>query len=427
MNDIKILNRKAHEALCKNDFHGALNHYQEVLKKDPGDDKALHFVGFLQSLQGEQKNALDSVTKAIKRYACDASYYTTLAGIYRQMLDYPQAVEAIRKACELLPDAVNYSNAAMILADERRFERAKELYRKALELDENCSFIHFNYSLLLLLLGEYEEGLKEYDWRIPFHYNVGMPEYPEDLKGKKIQILPEQGFGDFLMCARYFKPLQDAGAEVYVYCHKAMERLCRPRYCSKPDYTFLVMSLPRLFKGWVPTDNYIGASGKSKVTGFDFKIGVAHKAVKTPSNLMGVVGERMIPHPATLAYLSASKRSLPHDFFDPMLKKGVKFYNLQNDTSHYAMENVKSEDFMDLADWVANMDLIITIDTALVHLAGAMGKTTWLLLPYDCDWRWGVDQEVSKWYPSVRIFRQQKRGDWASVQEQILKIFEDQV
>jgi tetratricopeptide (TPR) repeat protein len=425
---LKKLFDQAHSAICINNFTEALECYDKVLSMDPKNDAALHFVAFLQDIQGNHRKAVEILKVAIENYPCRASYYSTLSSALRHMDNYPEAVKAIRTACELQPDAINLCNAATLLCDEKRFDRARDVYEAALDIEPESPFIHFNYALLLLKLGEYEEGWKEYDWRIPFHYNRPIPEYPVDLKGKKVRVIHEQGFGDFLMCARYLDLLRNAGAEVFVDCPKQLASLFNPHYCPNPDHTFMMMSLPRLFKE-IPNAPFIQAPKNKQIIGSGFKVGIAFEAKKPFNNNIQVVERdgnlHIVPHPANLAYLSAPKRSLPHDFFDPFFRDGVRFNNLQVDTSHYAMYNLKAEDFSELADFVDGMDLIITIDTALAHLAGAMGKKTWLLLPYNCDWRWGASGENTIWYPSMKLFRQSRRGDWNSVQDKVLMAFNE--
>lgn len=427
---IKKLSDQAHQAISVGDLTTALNCYNSILEIDPADCDSLHFVAIVLNTQGRHKTALEMVKKAIERYSCNPAYYTTLASIYRSLGDYPEAVKAIKTACELRPhDAVKLSNAAMILADERKYDKAKEIFEMALEIDPDNPLIHFNYSLLLLTLGEYDKGWEEYEWRIPFHYRTAIPEYPKDLKGKKIQIVPDQGYGDFIMFSRYFESLKDAGAEIFVSCPKALDRLFESGYCSKPDFTIRVTSLGRLFN-FIPNKTYIKAPGIKKLPeASGYKIGIASKGTKSFNNdlqvFSGPDGFQIVPHPANLAYFASYKRSLPHDFFDVFFQfNKLDFYNLQTDNRHSLMEDLGTsiKDFADLADYVDQMDVIVTIDTALAHLAGAMGKKTYLLLPYDFDWRWQADKKDSIWYPSIRILRQPVRGDWYTVQDELLSL-----
>lgn len=426
--EIKKISDMAHDAICKNDFMTALQCYYKILSIDPNDDSSLHFLSFIFNLQGQHKTALEMVNRAIDRYKCSATYYTTLASIQRNLCNYPEAIKAIDTACQLKPnDAVILSNAAMILGDERKYEQSKNIYEIALEFEPDNSFVHFNYALLLLTTGNFKQGWQEYEWRIPFHVNSSLPTYPKDLKDKKIRIIPEQGYGDFIMFSRFFESLRESGVSVFINCPKALEPLYECHYCPNPDFSINVMSLASLFD-FIPNEPYIKPPGKLKLPKeHKLKIGLAPCAVKPFSNSVQVINREngsvgIIPHPSNLAYLSTFKRSLPHDFFDPLINKNHKFYNLQKDSAEiFGVEDMRNDikDFGNLADLVDQMDLIITVDTALAHLAGAMGKDTWLLLPYDFEWRWQADRKDSPWYPSMRIFRQQKRGNWNSVQDEV--------
>jgi len=430
---IKQLSENAYTALCYNQFQIALDFYHAILTLDPNEDSALHSIAFILNLQGKHKTALDLAKKAITHYRCNAAYYTTLASIYRNLGNYQEAVSAIRTACELKPrDAMTLSNAAMILADERRYDRAKDVYEAALECEPDNAFVHFNYALLLLAMGDFKKGWREYEWRIPLHCDLPKPVYPQDLKGKKVRVIAEQGYGDFIMFSRYCKLLEKAGAIVYINCPRALEKLYDCHYCPDPDLSIRIMSLPSLFDE-IPNEPYIKAPGKIQVPGDHMKIGVVARAVKSFDNNIQVIKRcdgsiNVVQHPASLAYLSTFKRSLPHDFFDPIIdRRDIRLYNLQRDAEHYGTVEMKINDFGDLADLVDQMDLIITIDTAVAHLAGAMGKKTWLLLPYDAEWRWQADREDSPWYPSMRIFRQPKRGDWTSVQDFVIGALTERV
>lgn len=429
---IKELSDKAYSALCGSDFTTAVNCYNEVLTIDPDNSPALHFASILLNFSGKYRSAYNLLKKLLDKDKCNAEYYVTLSLILKNLDKYEQAVEAIRVAHQLKPrDPIIISNAAMLLADERRYDRAKDAFEIALDINPEIPFIHFNYSLLLLKIGDFTNGWKEYEWRIPFHYNSQIPTLPnvKDLKDKKIQIMPEQGYGDFIMFSRYFDLLEKEGAKVFVNCPHAIYKLYDCHYTPRPDYTFGIASLPLIFNS-MPNKPYIKAPGIKKIDeNNNFKIGIATNAVKEINNSAHVIlkdeGIHIVPHPGNLSYYYAFKRSLFNNFFTPIVDMdGVNLYNLQIDVKHdnEKIINLRHRigDFSDLADFVDQMDLIITIDTALAHLAGAMGKPVWLLLPYDCDWRWQTEGERSIWYPSMRIFRQPKRGDWETIQTQII-------
>lgn len=419
---VKQLIDAAHQSLCRNDIVHAVDCYNTILRIDPNNPAARHFVAFLCDLQGEYESALKHALAAVEVYKCNADYYTTLANIYRHLDNYQEAVNAAKTACDLRPqDAMMWNNAAMILAEEKKFDRAKSAYQYALQLEPESPYIHFNYSLLLLAQDD-PEAWEEYDWRIPLNYNLPKPRYPKTFRDKKVLIKHEQGYGDFLMFARYFQLLRDLGAEVHLETPRVLDRLFPSSYCPQPDLVIYTMSLPILFPH-MPSEPYIKV--EKTVTKDRFQVGIAHKAVKRFNNEVRVVAEedrvQVLPHPANLAWQSAKKRSLPDDWFDLPSVLDMDFWNLQIDAPHPTIPQYEGiEDFSDLAQAVANMDLIVTIDTALAHLAGAMGKETWLILPYDSEWRWGQGDKTP-WYPNTTIFRCPKRGDWQSVKIEVTR------
>lgn len=416
---INKLKESAFHALSQNDMAKAVECYNKILQHDPNDHDANHILAFVCDLQGQHEEALKYCYRAINSYGCRANYYSTLSNIYRHLENYQEAITAASTACDLRPDdALYWNNGAMLMAEIKQYDRARAAYEYALELAPDSAYIHFNYSLLLLTLEE-DNGWDEYEWRIPFNYNSPKPTYPKDLNGKNIVIRHEQGFGDFLMCARYFKALEKLGAKVFLETPRVLNKLFPSSFCSKPDLVINTMSLPCLIKE-IPNEPYLDIA---KTIHNGFNIGIAHKAVKKFNNDVKPIvnGDKVqfLVHPANLAWLSAKKRSLPEDWFDPLISNTHTFHNLQIDAPHHKIPTYEGiQDFADLAKAVEKMDLIITIDTALTHLAGAMGKPTWLLLPYDSEWRWGT-KDTTKWYPSVKIFRCPTRGDWDSVKEDV--------
>lgn len=416
---IRRLISLAHDSLCRNSIKDALDCYNKVLCLDPDNAAARHFVAFVLDLQGQYAEALPHALKAVEVHKCNADYYSTLANVYRHLDNYQEAVIAAKTACDLRPqEAMMWNNAAMLLAEEKRFDRAKAAYQYALQLEPESSHIRFNYSLLLLALDD-PEAWDEYEWRIPLNYSQPRPRYPKVFRDKKVLIKHEQGYGDFLMCARYFPLLRELGAELHLETPRALDRLFPSTYCPRPDLTIYAMSLPLIFPA-TPTEPYLILDKNRKNE--RFSVGVAHRAVKQFNNEVRITVDdervQLLPHPANLAWQSAKKRSLPEDWFDNF-PTDVQLFNLQIDAPHPRIPSYGGiEDFKDLAQAVANMDLIITIDTSLAHLAGAMGKETWLILPYDSEWRWGQGDKTS-WYPNTRIFRCPKRGDWASVEKEV--------
>ena len=256
----------------------------------------------------------------------------------------------------------------------------------------------FSASLRLLRAGEYLEGWRLYEARRQLaRIDVMKPitEAPEwsgePLSGKRIVVCAEQGFGDQIMFGRYLPQLVDLGAEVVLSCHPKLARLFEragywTRACLQdrpiPDCDVWTVfgSLPRHVGGPLPAPDYLS-------------LGV-HRGGEG----VGVVGVGSPLHTNDAA------RSLNGDQLATLLRFGRDL--LPEATGLY--------DFADTADLILGLDLVVTVDTAIAHLAGSLGVPVWVLLATPADWRWGT-HERSAWYPSARLFRQPAPGDWSQV------------
>lgn len=217
----------------------------------------------------------------------------------------------------------------------------------------------------------------------------------EDVAGKRVVVCPEQGWGDQIMWGRYLPLLRETGAEVVVVCHPKLARLferlgfwTRPAMLDRPipegDYWTLFGALPRLLGG-IPPAEYLNI----------------------PLGRGGGVGVVPTGNPA---HFNDANRSLPPIEAERLLTLGKDL----------RPEATGLYDFSDTADLIADLDLIVTVDTAMAHLAGSMGKSCWVLLPHaNMDRRWG-DGDRSPWYPSMRLFRQPEGDAWGAVLGQVL-------
>jgi len=255
----------------------------------------------------------------------------------------------------------------------------------------------------LLSLGHYAEGFRLYDaWRVmkpEVAAEWPLPRWRgEDLEGRRFLVAGEQGFGDQIMHARFAKLLQARGADVVWIAKEPLIRLFRecldlnavPLGRSVDGVALYSPSsqLPNLFFPPLqepPNSPYLRAPPANVVPGFTLGIVPA--------------GNPKFSKDAT--------RSLPSDLAAALL-------NLPGAVD-LRPENTGARDFYDTATIIAGLDLVISVDTAVAHLAGAMGKSVWILLPYHADWRWLRDREDSPGYPAARLFRQRSAGDWAEV------------
>jgi hypothetical protein len=282
---------------------------------------------------------------------------------------------------------------------------AEAFFRRALTVDPQDPIVRHALAVSLLGQGRYHEGFPLYAGRtaIPA-LNVPKPRLPfpewrgEDLKGRSIVIFPEQGFGDQIMLARFAPVLRDLGADVTLLCSPQLERLFAAtlgvRVISAsglvdfPDPAFwtLIGDLPGYLTNSaddVPGTPYLSVSAERR----------------------GGIGLVRNGNPR---HVNDANRSLPADLVLPFA------------TTSLAPLDTGAADFLDTAQIVAGLDGVVTVDTSVAHLAGAMGKPTWIMLPaHGTDWRWMAERADSSWYPSARLYRQRTPGDWTRVVAEI--------
>ena len=326
---------------------------------------------------------------------------------------------------------------------------AEQSFRNAIALNSENEDAHFQLSLMALQQGDYLNGFSQFEYRLKLRAKQGSPNPIGDViqklgtdrywKGDSIPsstilILAEQGLGDSLMMQRYLpllKSLKNA-AKVYVYCYPAHERILRnipeidrvfvrPAVIHDFDCYCTMMSLPHAFQTEL---NTIPALPK-----FTVPVPDRDKWAERVSGLKGLkVGIAWSGNPdlETDAIRSIGLDRMRSLFSIPgvewiSLQKGKGADQLKASDEHIHNWMVDAKDLMDTAALMECLDLVITVDTSVVHLAGVMNRPTWLLNRFETDWRWLLEREDSPWYPTVRIFRQPRTNDWDSVIEKVDK------
>lgn len=424
---IQTVQNRAFELVQQNKASEAKAIYQTIIAADPTNDSAHHMLSFCHVLAGEYQDALTHITKAIELYKCCADYYNTAGSILRDLQELEKAFFVLKEGLKCNPNnPETYNNLGLVLNDIGNYEQAIKCFEASLAMEPQAAFVHFNYALTLLKTGDYARGWREYEWRHRLTSPVSPP-LPQQTDLKKSFILHhEQGFGDAIQFIRYAQLLKEGGAiEINVSVPPPLERLIKScPYVDQVngdymvgDYVIPMMSMPYIFEGKIPTQiPYFNIPDKPKLSGFN--IGITWTSKKNfNTDCVFQDGDRILPSLPALAYKSAQQRLLKAEWFEKISTLPVKLWCLQPDVDvdvNY-IDKIETTDFYDTAEYMKQMDLVISIDTATAHLAGALGIPTWLILPVNSEWRWLVDRKDTPWYPSMRLFRQTVKGDWTSV------------
>ena len=441
--------------------------YRQILALDPRHPDGLHLLGVLAHQTGHHEAAVATIQQAIAGNGREPSFYshlglalqalgrmdeaaaratgrrwrsirtlpkltTTWATRSRAQGELEQAIRSYERALALNPDYVDaHSNLGLSLQLLGRFDEAAHHYERAIALNPEYAHARWNQALLQLLFGDFASGLPNYEWRWQSANKPRSLQRPqwqgEPLNGARILLDLEQGLGDTLQFLRYLPMVQAAGGAVVLGVPANLHRLV----AELPDLAYLggsgeplpefewhcpLMSLPLAFGTTLATI-------PAQIPYLSVPEEAQRKAAALPWPAHGLsVGIAWAGSPT---HLGDRFRSVPFPLLEPLLDvEGAHFFSLQlgPEAAQMAVSQAPITDLAqaitDLADTAALMqqlDLVIAVDTAVVHLAGALGRPVWVMLPFSPDWRWLLDSQDSPWYPTMRLFRQPHFGDWPAV------------
>lgn len=366
----------------------------------------------------------------------------TYSNASNALFDAGYAAEAVKlreQALKLAPDdPSHHSMLAKFLRGAGKYQKAERVAKAALKNFPDDSELHIQLAMAQLSLGNYKDGFESFDWRWQGD-EISPPEFKfpkwqgENLVGKTILVTPEQGFGDTILMARFLGQLASTGAEVLLVCKKPLERL----FADLPGVTKLLMSNLEGYKPdfWAPMmdlPRYLSAR-------LDTIIGPAHLSIPQDSVLRAQ--KLLEPHKNSLnigvlwsgsvTYRANHKRSFDHRMFFKLadipnlqmfsLYKGPLHSNFIDDGSNTIIVDAagSDRDFADSAALVQELDIVVTMDSAIAHVAGSLGAETWNLLHSEAYWLYEPYKDHTPWYPSMRLIRQRKSGDWLQVFEKL--------
>lgn len=426
-NALNALNRTSEALPC----------FDAVLSRNPGHPEALLNRGVACAALGRHDQALADFDAFLARAPKDAEALYNRGTALIELGRYADALVALDHSLSSSPQHLRaWNNRGRALQALNRHEEALASFDKAIAVDRSYGDAHFNAALSLLTLGNFQRGFAEYEWRWKrtgmtdgrrgYRGRLWLGEFPLDRR--TILLSAEQGLGDTIQFVRYAPVLARMGAQVILEvqpelkdllsaidgvssCHRRGEVL--PAYdvhCPMGSLPLALKTEPSTILAEIP---YLHASE-------------AQLAKWRPA-IEAIPGKRIALSWAGHArHANDRNRSIALNLLEPLIKcEGVSFISIQrerrgDDAAMLAKFGVRDfgpelTDMTDTAAVLALSNLLISVDTSVAHLAGAMGKETWLMLPFAPDWRWTLTNERSPWYPQLRLFRQHMSGDWPSV------------
>ncbi len=430
--------------------------YNPSMKKHPQNEEAKNIYQeppseLLQSIinlytQGQLQQALSESNQMLEQFPNSVILYNISGASNAGLMQFDAAIDSYKQALKIKPDyAEAYNNIGNVLKDQGDLEAAIDSYKQAININPGYAQAYYNLSLLHLLRGNLDEGFKYHEWRLKIKKPTAAPvrtnliwDGEQSLSGKHFVVYEEQGLGDIIQFCRYLPVLEQKGANVTFKVKSNLHTLLQTMDSktslntrlpeeNKIDFELPMMSLPLALKTTVETIPaqipYLYADDQRKKR-WNEKLGN-----KTLTRI-GLVWSGSTLHK------NDHNRSLLLNQLKSLLVLPVEFHSLQKEVREIDIKtltdfpkiNQHQDDLLDFSDTAAlidEMDLVISVDTVVAHLSGAMGKKTFILLPYSPDFRWMLDRADSPWYPTATLFRQPSVGDWDSVISEIRQLLSD--
>lgn len=416
---------------------------------DPSNDQAWDTRATTLLRLGAPFDSVLCSDKAIALKPNQAEYYLNRGGAYSDAGEYEKSFENYDKALELKPVfSIAHMNKANIYRVEKQLDKAIASYREAVKADENNVDAHLGLSFSLLEDGQYTEGWQEYEWRwkssqLPPR-GMKVPQWdgtPAEFETDVLVFYAEQGFGDVLQFIRYAPLVKEKwGGKVFVEVRMPMLRLAKTIKGVDGVIAFGEM-LPINMKKCLPmmsAPKIMGTTVETIPNGVPYlhpspsAVGMWRERLKAlpPGLKVGVCwagGQRPF---APIANAIDKKRSTTLSEFGPLCLPGISFVSLQVGPLSSQVQSgpvgmtigdwtSEIDDFYDTAALISCLDLVIAVDTSVVHIAGALGKPVWMLSRFDNCWRWLGYREDSPWYPTLKQFVQPAQGDWFGLMQNV--------
>jgi Flp pilus assembly protein TadD len=422
-------------------FSDARIHSQKAISLDKSNSEAYLNLGLIYQEEKNFTSALEFFDLSLKLNPSYPEALSNQGATLNELKRYDEALASYDKAISLKPEYHEaWSNRGVTLSELKRYDEALASYDKSISLKPDYSDAYWNQALSHLVTGNFESGWKnyEYRWKKTKAEPMRHQEFPlltdlNEISGKNVLVWSEQGYGDTIQFSRFIEKLIELKADVIFEVQEPLKELFQnsflhPKVISQEESTGVIdfqiplVSLPLLFStnfDNIPsTNSYIRADEENLIFWRD-KLNSKNKKMN-----IGVACSGNKNH------LNDKNRSMDLRFFEPIADK-VNLFLIQKDLREkdqdflsqypdikFLGEEIKS--FNDSASIIQAMDLIITVDTSLAHLSGALGKRTFILLPWNPEWRWLLDRQDSPWYLSAKLFRQPNRDNWEEVIKEVI-------
>jgi Tfp pilus assembly protein PilF len=429
--EIARLMSQARKLYFSKEYVDAAEVVSRAIALSPEDPDLWNTRGVFLRAGGRSAEAVWNYREGLTRQPGNAGFWSNLGNALTDLKQLETAIACHSHAITLQPDNAEFHrNKAHAQIIASRHQEALISLNHALRIAPGNLSARFDRSMVYLHLGDYARGWPDYEVR---HQNStrslpGRSWRGQSYMGRRLVITSEQGHGDAIWSARYFRQAKALGGELIVECHEGLV----PLFSTMPeidgvvslgnslplaDYHCHICSLAGIFTpdiAAIPADPYICAP-KDRIERFAAPMASAGKALR-----VGIIWS------GNLGFGRNKDRAAPlRAFMQAFAHPGVQLYSLQKGPLEKDLKTLSKDapitdlapylnDFADSAAAVSELDLVIMTDSAIAHLCGAMGKAVWVLLSYEAFWLWLLDRCDSPWYPSMRLFRQQAWGDWGS-------------
>jgi tetratricopeptide (TPR) repeat protein len=413
----------------------AVNWLERATELQPDSARTFSGLGCAWRGLGDETKAQKSFARAAELEPQNADHFYNLGIAWHNLAELERAVADFQKAVARNPrDHASWNNLGKIFKQLNRLGESLAAYHRALEISPDYELARHGRAISLLTAGQLDQGFREYEsrWSKIQPREFAQPRWRgEAIAGKTVFIHAEQGFGDAIHFARFLPLVRERAARVILECRPELKSLFHFSAIADEIVAYGEPIPPfDVFTSIVSVPGLLGINEKNIPGRVPYLKAPAADSLPTAK-----IGNLKIGFvwAGSRTHSDDASRSVSLEIFAPILHMpGTTFFSLQIPVPERDQALLKSlanavdlsahlKDFLATAGLVAQLDLIIAVDTSIVHLAGALAKPVWTLLQFDADWRWFLDRSDTPWYPTMQLFRQIQKGQWAPVIERVVR------